>query len=90
MLAIFAYGRADGTTLVAIDGNGSYTDLYIRGTGGGVQIAPNSEFVGPGTFDPLDWTHEKNSPNPNIYSPTSIPSAAGRSTSQTPRRTSSS
>jgi hypothetical protein len=57
MLAIFAYDRPGGDTLIAIDGNGGLTDLYMRGTLGGVQFATNSAFAANLTSDPLDWTN---------------------------------
>jgi hypothetical protein len=57
MMAIFAYDRPGGDTLIAIDGNGGLTDLYMRGTLGGVQFATNSAFTASVTSDPLDWTN---------------------------------
>jgi subtilisin-like proprotein convertase family protein len=60
MMAIFAVPRVDGSTVVAIDGNGGYTDLFLRGLPGGVQLATNSEFQARTTFDPLDWVNASN------------------------------
>jgi hypothetical protein len=71
MMAIFTYGRPDGSTLVAIDGNASLTDLYLRNTLGGVQVATNSQFAAVPTFDEADWRNGTPQPpsfNPNLYS----------------------
>ena len=66
MLAIFAYDRPGGDTLIAIDGNAALTDLYMRGVGGGLQLATNAEFSARTTVDPLDWSNPSGL-NPNFY-----------------------
>jgi hypothetical protein len=66
MMAIFAYDRPGGDTLIAIDGNGGLHDVYMRGLPTGVvEFATNSQFTIDRTSDALDFTNSR--PNENVY-----------------------
>ena len=79
MMAIFAYDRPSGDTVIAIDGNYDFltgppelTDVFLRGMpGGSVQVATNSSFRGVATTDALDWVVNGRGTNglfnPNFY-----------------------
>lgn len=69
MMAITTFGRLDGSTVVAIDGNTGLTNLYLRGVPTGVELATNSRFAAVPTSDALDWTNPPAPPgnNGNFY-----------------------